>query len=309
MTHRILITEFIAEAALERLASCVVRYEPALYSERDALLAAARDVDALIVRNQTRVDQAMIDAAPKLRAVGRLGVGLDNIDLDACAARNIAVLPASGANAVSVAEYVIGTAMVLLRGAFFATGAVAAGEWPRAKLSGGAEIFGRTLGLVGFGTIAEAVAVRAQALGMAVSAYDPHRPADDPAWSGVTRETDLGALLASADVISLHVPLTAETRKLIDEAALAGMKPAAVLINTARGGIIDEAALAEALTAGRLAGAALDVFATEPLKAEAGQTFAGVPNLILTPHVAGVTAESNVRVSVITAENVLRALG
>ena len=309
MTHRILITEFMDEAALELLAGCAVRYEPALHGDRDALLAAAADVDALIVRNQTAVDEAVLAAAPKLRAVGRLGVGLDNIDLDACAARNIAVLPATGANAVSVAEYVIGTAMVLLRGAYFATEAVAAGDWPRGKLSAGGEIFGKTLGLVGFGTIAAAVAVRAKALGMGVSAYDPHRPADDAAWSGVARETNLRALLAAADVISLHVPLTAETRNLIGAAALAGMKPSAVLINTARGGIVDEAALVAALKDGWLAGAALDVFAAEPLKAEAGRMFDGVPNLILTPHVAGVTTESNVRVSAITAENVLRALG
>lgn len=308
MKKRILITEFMDEGAIELLADHDVSVEPKLYADRSALLAAVAEVDALIVRNQTRVDAEIIDAAPRLRAVGRLGVGLDNIDVDACSARNIAVLPATGANAVSVAEYVIATAMTLVRGSLSSSSAVAAGEWPRVQLSGGGEISGRTIGLVGFGTIAQAVAIRAAAMGMTVAAYDPLRPAVDPAWQQAERVEDLDTLLSMADVISLHVPLTSETRDLIDEAALSRMKPAAVLINTARGGIVDEPALVAALKAGRIAGAALDVFAIEPLDVDVALLFRGVPNIILTPHVAGVTAESNVRVSTVTAQNVLRIL-
>ncbi len=308
MKKRILITEFMDEGAIELLADHDVSVEPKLYADRSALLAAVAEVDALIVRNQTRVDAEIIDAAPRLRAVGRLGVGFDNIDVDACSARNIAVLPATGANAVSVAEYVIATAMTLVRGSLSSSSAVAAGEWPRVQLSGGGEISGRTIGLVGFGTIAQAVAIRAAAMGMTVAAYDPLRPAVDPAWQQAERVEDLDTLLSMADVISLHVPLTSETRDLIDEAALSRMKPAAVLINTARGGIVDEPALVAALKAGRIAGAALDVFAIEPLDVDVALLFRGVPNIILTPHVAGVTAESNVRVSTVTAQNVLRIL-
>jgi (S)-sulfolactate dehydrogenase len=142
---------------------------------------------------------------------------------------------------------------------------------------------------------------------MTIAAFDPHLPADHPAWSGVER-LDLDALLASSDVISLHVPLTPETRSMIDARALALVKPRAVLVNAARGGVVDEAALIAALQAGRLGGAALDVFESEPLDASHGTAFANVPNLILTPHIAGVTEQSNVRVSSVTAAAVLRHL-
>src|SRR5919206_353341 len=219
----------------------------------------------------------------------------------------VTVCPATGANDVSVAEYVIAAALILLRGAYFASPEVAAGAWPRNRLIG-REIAGKRLGLVGFGGIARETAKRAAALGMNVAAYDPYVPGDSPAWGGVER-LDLDALLASADVLSLHVPLTPETRHLLDGAALARVKPDAVLINAARGGVVDEAALAAALRAGRLAGAALDVFEAEPLGAERGARFAGLANVILTPHIAGVTAEANARVSRVTVENVLRHLG
>ena len=180
-----------------------------------------------------------------------------------------------------------------------------AGEWPRNALVGG-EVSGRVMALLGFGGIAREVARRARALGMTVVSHDPHLAADDPAWQGVER-LDRDALLASADVLSLHVPLTPETRGLIDAEAIGRMKPGAVLINTARGGIVDEAALAAALRDRRLGGAALDVFATEPLTAEAA-VFAGLPNLILTPHIARVTEEGNIRVSAVTVAAILEAL-
>lgn len=306
--RRILVTEFMDEAALATLADFAVDYRPDLHADRPALAAAVATADALVVRNRTQVDAALIEAAPRLRAVGRLGVGLDNIDVATCEARGIAVLPATGANAISVAEYVIAAAMALVRGAFLSNADMLAGRWPRAALGGGGELAGRTMGLVGLGDTAQAVAARAAALGMDVAAFDPHRPADDPAWRTAARTADLATLLGRADVLSLHVPLTPETRMMIDAAAIGRMKDRAVLVNTARGGIVDEAALADALREGRLGGAALDVFATEPLTPEAAAIFADVPNLVLTPHVAGVTAESNVRVSRVTAENVKRAL-
>ncbi|MEL7277910.1 MAG: hydroxyacid dehydrogenase [Pseudomonadota bacterium] len=302
----IVVTEFMDEAALEGVEPSVL-YDPTLVDDRDRMLAALASARAVIVRNRTQVDQALLDAAPDLCVVGRLGVGLDNIDLDACAARGVVVRPATGANTLSVAEYVISTAMTLVRGAYGSNAAMIAGTWPRGALIGG-ELSGRVMGLFGFGGIARAVAARARALGMSVIAHDPHLTDDDPAWTGVT-PVSAEDLLARADVLSLHVPLTAQTRDMIDGAALTEMKPGAILINTARGGVVDEAELCAALTQGTLGGAALDVFATEPLTAEAGAMFDGVPNLILTPHIAGVTQEGNVRVSTLTVANVLEELG
>lgn len=303
----VVITEFMDEAAVARLkARFDTLYDPALVDRPDDLRAAVVSARALIVRNRTQVRGALLAAATSLTCVGRLGVGLDNIDVEACRARGIAVCPATGANDLSVAEYVMAAAMTLLRGAFFASADVAGGAWPRQRLIG-RELAGRTMGLIGLGAIAREVAWRAQAFGMTVLAYDPMLPADHPAWQKV-RSVPLDALLATSDVVSLHVPLTDATRNMIDAARIAAMKPDAVLINAARGGVVDEAALATALREKRLGGAALDVFAEEPLSAAGGERFRGIGNLILTPHVAGVTVESNVRVSELIADTVIAHL-
>ncbi|PRX38157.1 (S)-sulfolactate dehydrogenase [Meinhardsimonia xiamenensis] len=305
---QILITEFMDEPAVARLdAAFGALYRPDLADRQEEIAPLLPGIRALIVRNRTRVTAALLDAAPDLVCVGRLGVGLDNIDLEACAARGIDVYPATGANDLSVAEYVLGTAMALLRTAYAVNEAMLAGAWPR-QSSAGRELAGKTLGLVGFGSIARLTAEKARALGMTVIAHDPFVPADDPAWARAGRAETLGALLEAADVVSLHVPLTEATRHLIGAQEIAAMKPRAVLVNAARGGVVDEAALAEALAEGRLAGAALDVFETEPLTAEAAAKFRGLPNIILTPHIAGVTEESNARVSALIAERVAARL-
>lgn len=303
----IVISEFMDEAAIRAsFAGRDVLYDPKLVDDAARLAAAVRDARALIVRNRTQVRGALLAAATRLEVVGRLGVGLDNIDVPACEALGIAVYPASGANDLSVAEYVITAALVLLRRAWFASARVAAGEWPRTELMG-RELAGKRLGLVGFGAIARVTAGMARGLGMSIAACDPLLPADHAAWVHAERQS-LPELLAGSDVVSLHVPLTDATRNMIDAAALAAMKRDAILVNAARGGIVDEGALCEALRAGRLGGAALDVFEREPVDATTGARFAGVPNLILTPHIAGVTDESNVRVSAVTAEAVARHL-
>jgi (S)-sulfolactate dehydrogenase len=303
----IVISEFMDEAAIHAsFAGRDVLYDPKLVDDSARLSAAVRDARALIVRNRTQVRGSLLEAATRLKVVGRLGVGLDNIDVPACEARDIAVFPATGANDLSVAEYVITAALLLLRRAWFATARVAAGEWPRTELMG-RELAGKRLGLVGFGAIARVTARMGRDLGMSVAAYDPLLPADDPAWAGALRQA-LPQLLATSDVVSLHVPLTDTTRSMIDAAAIAAMKRGSILINAARGGVVDEAALCAALRAGHLGGAALDVFAREPVDAAAGGLFADVPNLVLTPHIAGVTDESNVRVSAVTAEAVARHL-
>ncbi len=258
------------------------------------------------MRNRTQVDGELLERAPNLVVIGRLGVGLDNIDLDACRERSVAVCPATGANDIAVAEYAVSAMLLLLRGAWQANERMIAGDWPRTEMIG-REVYGKRLGLIGFGSIARNVASRAAALGMSVATFDPYVAKDDPALSDV-QLLDIDALAKSSDVISVHVPLTDETRHLVDAAFLEKMRKGGVLINTARGGVVDDNAVVAALRSGHLGGAALDVFETEPLDADAGRLFAGVPNLLLTPHIAGITDEANQRVSRVTAENVRRHL-
>ncbi|MDO9709054.1 NAD(P)-dependent oxidoreductase [Paracraurococcus lichenis] len=306
--RQIVIAEFMEEAAVERLRAVhPTLYDPRLFEDPAALRAALGGAQALIVRNRTRVDAELLASAPGLRVLGRLGVGLYNIDLTACRARRIDVIPASGANADSVAEYVILAIGQLLRGAFQATGDVAAGAWPRERHIRGREMGGKALGIVGFGDIGRRVARLASAFGMRILGHDPLLPATHALWEEMrTDMVPLEELLARADAVTLHVPLTPETRGLISAERLALMQPDAVLVNASRGGVVEEAALAAALRAGRLGGAALDVFEVEPLPA--GSPLAGVPNLILTPHIAGATVESNARVSSLIAARVLVSL-
>ena len=284
-----------------------VHYDPKLVDDAPRLLAEAATADALIVRNRTQVRGELLAALGRCKVIGRLGVGLDNIDVPGCEARGMQVIPATGANALSVAEYVITSALVLLRGAYQSTAGVAAGQWPRNALSNGREAAGKTLGLLGFGSIGQLTARLAQGLSMKVVAYDALLRADDPVWAQTSVHcATLDELIAHSDVVSLHVPLVDTTRGLLNAARIGAMKRGAVLINTARGGIIDELALAAALKSGQLGGAAIDVFGNEPLPASAH--FEGCPNLLLTPHIAGVSAESNERVSFLIADKVLEAL-
>ena len=303
----IVITEFMNDSAVAELtASYDVYYDPSLVERADALRAKVAGARALIVRDRTQVGRALLDIGARLQVIGRLGVGLDNIDMEACKARGITVVPATGANVVSVAEYVITGVLMLLRGAFQASSNVLAGEWPRTALIG-RELNGKTLGLIGFGAIARAVASRAPSLGMRVIAHDPLVAAGDPVWRELSVAPHaLADVLRAADVVSLHVPLNPETRGLIDRDALSLMKPGASLINTARGGVVDETALAGALRARSLGGALLDVFESEPLPADSH--LLDVPNLILTPHIAGITEESNERVGTLIAARVRQVL-
>ena len=305
---RVVITEFMDTPAVDRLrAAHDVLYDPQLVDDPVRLHAEAAGADVLIVRNRTQVRGELLAALQRCRVVGRLGVGLDNIDVPGCEARGMQVIPATGANAASVAEYVIGTAMLLLRGAYQSTAEVAAGRWPRNALSNGRELGGKTLGLIGFGAIGQLTARLARGLGMPVMAFDAMMAADHPAYAAAGVQcVALDTLISQADVVSLHVPLVEGTRGLLNAQRIGAMKAGAVLVNTARGGIVDEVAVAEALRQGRLGGAALDVFDAEPLKQ--APHFEGCPNLVLTPHIAGVTTESNERVSSLIADKVLQAL-
>ena len=305
---QIVISEFMDQKAVDRAPKKYdVHYDPELVDKPDELKALLGDSQALIVRNRTQVNQDLLDAAPNLKVVGRLGVGLDNIDLNACKNRGIVVCPATGANDVSVAEWVITSVMMLLRGAFSATSQMMEGKWPRQECMG-SETGGKIIGLIGFGGIARETAKRALDMGMQATAYDPYLPGTESCWEGMQKIERLNDLLQRADVVSLHIPLTKETSHLISVDAIARMKKGALLINASRGGIVDEKALVEAIKSGHLNGAALDVFENEPLTKSDAALFHGVPNLILTPHIAGVTIESNQRVSQVTLENVSNVL-
>lgn len=297
----ILITEFMDEAWVDWLRERTdVEYQPDLPDFPEELAQKAQMAQALIVRNRTQVRGDLLYAG--FSCVGRLGVGLDNIDVAECKARDIAVFPATGANTLSVAEYVVTTAAMLLRGAYGLSDELIAGKWPRAAAGQGREIAGKTLGLIGYGEIARRTARLGAAMDMTCIASDPYAEDFPGAIEGTEEE-----VLTTADVIALHVPLTDETRGMINAEVIAAMKPGAVIVNAARGGVVDEVALCAALKSGHLGGAALDTFVDEPFGAD--NPFAGVPNLILTPHIGGVTIEANARVSEMTARKVAAHLG
>ena len=305
---RITITEFMDERAVAQLrARHEVLYDPTLVDDAARLLVEAASADALIVRNRTQVRDALLSALLRCTVVGRLGVGLDNIDVPGCEARGMRVIPATGANALSVAEYVVTSAMLLLRGAFASTAAVAAGQWPRNALGNGRETSGKTLGVIGFGSIGQLTARLARGMGMQVIAFDAMLDEDAPVFQdiGALRVT-LQELVQQSDVVTLHVPLVDATRGLFDAGRIASMKAGAILINTSRGHIVDLQAVASALRLGHLGGAAIDVFDQEPLGASEALT--NCPNLLLTPHISGVSLESNERVSSLIADKVLQAL-
>lgn len=306
MPH-VLVSEWIDDAALARLrAQHTVTADPHLWRDAGALHAALSSADAWIVRNQTRVNDDALARAPQLKVVGRVGVGLDNLDLDALRARKVLVTWAPGSNAASVAEYVMGAMLHLWRRLDATTAHVQAGGWDRVAMMGH-ELHGKTLGIVGLGDIGARVAARARAFGMHLIGSDPvvHDASFVAQELGV-QLLPLEALTQQADAITLHVPLLPSTRGMISERVLNGMKKNAVIINTARGGLIDEVALARALHAGVIAGAALDVREVEPPAAD--HPLHTAPRALLTPHIAGVTHESNARASLHIADEVLRAL-
>ena len=299
----ILITEFMDEDAVNLLKKKYdVYYDISLAEDSNSLVKLINKMKALIVRNKTLVTRELIENAPNLTCVGRLGVGLDNIDLNACEEQNITVYPALGANSHSVAEYVICASMLLLRKAYFKKNEMIAGNWPRQE-SSGSEVYGKTLGLIGFGDIAQKTRDLALGLGMKTVAYDPYLDKDSNVWKE-TKNLDLDNLLSISDIISLHIPLTEETKNLLDEKKLGLIKKSSVIINAARGGVIDENQLAKLLKENKIAGAALDVFNNEPVNKEYAKKFEGIDNLILTPHVGGVTKESNKRVSELIAKKI-----
>lgn len=267
---------------------------------REALAKA----DAIIVRSSTDVTAELMDQAPNLKVVGRAGVGVDNIDLKAATARGVPVLNAPEGNTVSAAELTFALILAAARRVCAADRSVRQGEWVRSRFAG-IELRGKTLGLVGAGRIGGEVAKRARGFGMHVIVHDPFLTEERATRLGVERG-ELPAVLATADILSLHVPLTESTRGMISSAEMRCLKPTAFLVNVSRGGVVDEAALAEALAEGQLAGAALDVFDQEPL--EADSPLREAPNLVLTPHLGASTAEAQELVAGEISEAVKAAL-
>ena len=295
------------ESEVSRLSSHhEVLYNPDLHSNVNSLLDSITDTQALIIRNKTLVNREIIDASKDLRVVGRLGVGLDNIDATYCREKGIPIVIADGANTDSVAEYVVTGLLVLFRGIMDSTSRIINGEWPRGDFIG-TEVKGKTLGIVGLGSIGRAVAQKVKLLGMRVVGTDVNIEKDDPVWGEFNVQyKEFSDLVRISDAVTMHVPLNDDTKGLFDDYTLQNMRKSAILINTSRGGIVDENALVKYLKNGHLGGAMLDVFESEPLTES--RPFAGLPNLILTPHIAGVTVESNRRVSCMIVDKVMEHL-
>jgi len=303
--YTVLVTDKVSGGALDALTSDD-RFEVVQINDsKDPSFAEAlKTANGLIVRSATKVKAPMLDGAPELRVVGRAGVGVDNIDLVAATARGVAVLNAPAGNTVSTAELTMALILAMVRGVAEADASVRSGEWARSRFKG-AELRGRTLGLIGAGRIGGTVARRCKAFGMDVIAYDPYLTDERASEMGAERAA-LDDVIAKADIISLHVPLTDETKGLISKDSLARMKKGSYVVNVSRGGVVDEPALAEALTSGHLAGAALDVYENEPL--EADSPLRQAPNLILTPHLGASTSEAQELVASEIAEAVRAAL-
>ncbi len=302
MKPRVLVTEAIHQVGWDALRSEV---EALAWSgqEKQPLAEAVRDVQGILVR-VVKLTREVIQAAKQLKVVGKHGVGTDNIDIPTASACGVVVTNTPQANSMSVAEHALALLLSVARRIGESDRDLVRGKLRPQKAYQGVELSGKVLGIIGIGSAGLRLArTAAQGLGMRILGFDPYK---EPWPDGVERCREIDPLLAQADFISIHVPLTGETRNLIDQAALAKMKPTAILVNTARGGIVDEAAVAAALTAGRLDGAGLDVVVDEPLNGE--HPLNGVPHLILTPHMAGVTEEAMMRMAQDSALDILRVL-
>jgi D-3-phosphoglycerate dehydrogenase / 2-oxoglutarate reductase len=299
---KVLVAESIAPAGLAVLAdSCQVIDRSG--ADRPAIEAALVDVEGLIVRSATKVDAALIESAPRLRVIGRAGIGVDNIDLGSATRRGILVVNAPQANVVSAAEHALALLLSLARQIPWADSRTRSGSWERKQFQG-VELHGKTLAVIGLGRIGTLVAQRALAFGMRLLAYDPFVSADRARRLGVEL-VDFQQALRQADFITIHLPLTPETEGLFGKESLALCRPGVRIVNASRGGIIDEAALVEAIRSGQVAGAALDVFATEPLR---DSPLFDLPQVVLTPHLGASTVEAQDKAGIHVAEAVAAAL-
>jgi len=295
---RVLVAEPIAEAGLELLRA---RFE--VDTDADDLPRTIGDYDAIVVRSATKLTADLIDRASRLKVIGRAGVGVDNVDVGAATRRGIVVANTPDSTVVSAAEHAIGLLVALARNIPQAHAALKQGDWQRSRWSG-VELAGKTLAVLGFGRIGQQVARRALGLLMRVVAYDPFVGEDRFREAGVERVTDLREALGAGDFVTLHLPLTDETHRLVGRDAIAAMRDGARLVNAARGALVDEDALLDAIRSGKLAGAALDVFSAEPYRGPLLE----LDEVVVTPHLAASTDEAQDRAGVIVAEQVVAAL-
>ncbi len=293
---KILITEFINQNSLENLNKKFdVNYDEKLCEDEKEIIKIIGDYDGLIVRNKTQVNLDILKNAFKLKFIGRLGVGLDNIDTEYCKNKNIHVQPATGMNADSVAEYVVSSSMFLIKKIPMFHNGTIKGEWPRTTIKS-TEIKQKNLGIIGFGTIGKKVAEYSLKNGLKILAYDPYiKELNDKEIDA--KLSSLHEIYEKSDIISIHLPLTDETKNMINKSSFSQMKNKPIIINTSRGSIINESDLIEAYHKNIISGFALDVFEKEPIESEFYNKIKPGMNCILTPHISGVTTESNIRVS------------
>jgi D-3-phosphoglycerate dehydrogenase len=299
---RVLVAESVAREGIELLAA-EHQVDERLGCTPEELAAIVPEYDALIVRSQVQVDAPLIAAGRRLVVIGRAGVGVDNVDLDAATRAGITVVNAPTGNTIAAAEHTLALLYGVARRTAAADASMRRGEWRRSAFAG-VELRGRTLGIVGLGKIGQAIAVRARAMEMVVLGVDPFVTAEQAANHGVEL-VDFDTLLERADVVTVHVPLTRQTRGLLGRESLARLRPGSIILNVARGGIVDEAALAEALASGHIAGAGIDVFESEP---PTDSPLLAAPNTLLTPHLGASTAEAQVLVAEEVAAQVLDVL-
>ncbi|GIU92029.1 MAG: D-3-phosphoglycerate dehydrogenase [Acidimicrobiia bacterium] len=302
MKPKVVVAESLAEAGIRALEEHC-RVDVAVGVDRSELISRVADAAGLIVRSATRVDRELLEAAPSLKVVGRAGIGVDNIDLEAATERGVLVVNAPHANTISAAEHTMALLLAQARNIARADQTLRSGVWDRSRFQG-VELHGKTLGVVGLGKIGTLVAQRASAFGMRLLAYDPFVSEERARRLGVEL-VDFDRLLAESDFITVHLPKTKDTAGLIGKEALEKVKPGVRIVNTSRGGIVDEEALAEAIRQGRVAGAALDVFEHEPLT---DSPLFELPQVVVTPHLGASTAEAQDKAGVDVARAVAAAL-
>lgn len=304
VSGRVLVCDSIDQAGVDSLkrAGLIVDYRPEIKAAE--LVAAAKDYDVIVVRSRTKVTKEVIDAASSAKIIARVGVGLDNVDVKAAEGRNIKVINAPEAASIAVAELAIGLMISLARSIPRADAETKKGNWIKKDLMG-TQLSGKYLGIVGVGNIGRNIGRMAKALRMNLIGYDPYPINRDFISETGMIVTDLDTLVESSDFITCHVPSTPETKHMFNAERFARMKPTAYLVNTSRGEIIDENALYEALKAGRLAGAALDVFEVEP---PTNKQLIGLPNVICTPHIGAQTREAQELASTVIAEKIIQIL-
>ena len=299
MAPKVLVSDKLSETAIQifRDRGIDVTFDPSIGKDKDRLLAAIGDYDGLAIRSATKVTDKILSAATNLRVIGRAGIGVDNVDIPTASKRGVIVMNTPFGNSITTAEHAIAMMMAVARQIPEANTSTHAGKWEKSRFMG-VELTAKTLGVIGAGNIGSIVIDRALGLKMKVIAYDPFLSEERATKLGVDK-VDLDTLLARSDFITLHVPVTEKTRNILSAEAISKMKPGARLINCARGGLVDEAALADALKSGRVAGAAFDVFATEP--AIESPLF-NLPNVVVTPHLGASTTEAQENVAIQVAE-------